>query len=397
MQSFNTVCKIIDKCLCCNSDVVTVLDLGDQPPANSYLKSPQDNEDKFPLKLNYCNNCTHLQLSHSVDPDILFKHYLYVSGTTLTLKQYFKDFVSIVEKNCISKNKLQVLDIACNDGSQLDAFKESGHFTYGIDPAVNLYNISSQKHKVICDYFTEESVFKLQTKFDAIVAQNVFAHNAYPKEFLKICCKYLNHDGTIFLQTSQADMIRYGQFDTIYHEHISFFSVESMKYLVNSLGLYLNQIIKTPIHGSSYVFIINKFQTTNNIEYDEDKITNDTIQKFVNSVTDTINHLKNQIIQYKSQYPDNLVVGYGAAAKGNTVLNYGNISLDYIIDDNILKQGLYTPGMKIPIVSLDYINTLNKNIIWIPLSWNFFEEIKNKIQTYRNNDDKFIHINFINT
>lgn len=396
MQILKTMCKEITKCLCCDSNVSTVLDLGDQPPANSYLKSKIDSEYLFPLRLNYCDNCTHLQLSHAVNPDILFKNYLYVSGTTQTLKDYFEKFVTIVEENCISKNKLKVLDIACNDGSQLDAFKKHSHYTYGIDPAVNLYNISSKNHDIVCDYFTKESAAKFDTKFDAIIAQNVFAHNSYPREFLQICSDYLDDDGTIFIQTSQADMIKYGQFDTIYHEHISFFSVKSMSYLVNSLGLHLNQIIKTPIHGNSYVFMINKYQLNSNIEYTENDLTRSRIEQFVNNVQNTVNDLKHKIEQYKSECPESLVVGYGAAAKGNTVLNYANIKLDFIVDDNKLKQGLFTPGMKIPIVSLDYINNLNKNIIWIPLSWNFFEEIKNKILSHRqNNNDHFIHMNFI--
>lgn len=94
--------------------------------------------------------------------------------------------------------------------------------------------------------------------------------------------------------------------------------------------------------------------------------------------------------------PKGLVVGYGAAAKGNTVLNYGKIKLDYIVDDNSLKQGLYTPGMKIPIVSLDFINSLNRNIAWIPLSWNFFEEIKHRIeQSRKNKNDIFLKLKFV--
>lgn len=380
-NTFNT----INNCLCCGSDVFRVLDLGEHPLANSYLKSINDNEQTFPLSLNYCYNCTHLQLSHAVNPDILFKNYLYLSGTTTTLKEYFYDFVNITEENCSLKHKLKALDIACNDGSQLDAFKKRGHDTYGIDPADNLYNISSKNHNIVCDYFSKQAVSKFGTIFDVIIAQNVFAHNSYPKEFLQICSDYLNRFGTIFIQTSQADMIKNGQFDTIYHEHISFFNLRSMKYLVNSVGLYLNKVIKTPIHGNSYVFIINKYKSNIDIEYKEEDITIDKIKNFVTSTKNVITNLKNKITEYRTKYSDYLIVGYGAAAKGNTVLNYGKIKLDFIVDDNELKQSLYTPGMKIPIVSLDYINSLNKNIIWIPLSWNFFDEIKQKIENSRNN------------
>jgi SAM-dependent methyltransferase len=373
-----------------------VLDLGEQPPANSYLRSINDEEYYFPLKLNYCLSCTHLQLSHAIDPDILFKNYLYVSGTTQTLKKYFDEFVCIVENHCENQKPLKILDIACNDGSQLNAFKNAGHKTYGIDPATNLYSISSQNHNIVCDYLTENSIGSFNEKFDVIIAQNVFAHNSYPKEFLEICKRYLSDNGTIFIQTSQSDMVLRGQFDTIYHEHISFFNLKSMTTLVDHVGLYLNKVIKTPIHGNSYVFMISKIKRINKLDYEEKSMDIDMINKFVNGAQDTISDLKNQIQKYLNKNPDSLVVGYGAAAKGNTVLNYGKIKLDYIVDDNQLKQGLYTPGMHIPIVSLDTINAMNKNIIWIPLSWNFFDEIKNKIIQYRNNpEDKFILMNFV--
>jgi 2-polyprenyl-3-methyl-5-hydroxy-6-metoxy-1,4-benzoquinol methylase len=168
--------KKLLQCLCCGDDnLITVLDLKNQPLANSYVKDKADVEEYFPLALNYCNTCTHLQLTHAVDPDLLFKNYLYVSGTTKTLRDYFDYFVGVTEKY-FEKGQLAVLDIACNDGSQLDSYKKSNHTTYGIDPATNLYELSSKNHTVVCDYFTEESVSKLNAKFDVIVAQNVFAH-----------------------------------------------------------------------------------------------------------------------------------------------------------------------------------------------------------------------------
>jgi 2-polyprenyl-3-methyl-5-hydroxy-6-metoxy-1,4-benzoquinol methylase len=394
MQTSNNMCRKLNDCLCCDNPVNTILDLGEQPPANSYIKNIDDIEFIFPLKLNYCDRCTHLQLSHAVNPDILFRDYLYVSGTSNTLKKYFDTFVNIVQDNCTVKNNAKVLDIACNDGSQLDSFKAAGYTTYGIDPAINLYPLSSQNHNIVCDYLTAQSISQFDTKFDVIIAQNVFAHNSYPKEFLEICKDYLTEDGSIFIQTSQADMIEYGQFDTIYHEHISFFNMNSMRSLVNNVGLYLNKILKTPIHGNSYVFIINKYKSTETSQYTEKYLSKDIIEIFANNVQNSIIDLNNQIKKYNTNY---LIVGYGAAAKGNTVLNYGKIKLDYIVDDNPLKHGLYTPGMKIPIVSLSDINNISKSkkIAWLPLAWNFFDEIKAKICNIRPNEkDEFIKLNF---
>lgn len=375
-------CKKLNSCLCCgNESLTTVLDLNKQPLANSYVNSIDQIEDYYPLALNWCNNCTHLQLTHAVHPDLLFKNYLYVSGTTKTLHDYFDNFVQLAS-NYFSKNSvLTVLDIACNDGSQLNSFKAAGHKTYGIDPAQNLYNLSSTNHNVICDYFSEKSIQKLNIeKLDLIIAQNVLAHNSYPKEFLTICNKYLDENGKILIQTSQADMVKYGQFDTIYHEHISFFNVRSMIELLKNTGLYLQDVLRTSIHGVSYVFVISKKETDNTkILLDNDyQISYDNVKKFAASAKNIVETLKISIKQFENR----ILIGYGAAAKGNTVLNFADIKLNYIVDDNKLKHNLYTPGSKIKIVSLEEVKNLvgDKSVVWIPLSWNFFDEIKLKVK-----------------
>lgn len=385
--------------MCCDSTRLSkILDLHDQPLANSYTKSKDETLPYFPLGLNYCNDCTHLQLTHAVNPDLLFKNYLYVSGTTKTLKEYFDDFVNITDTYSIHSTEKHVLDIACNDGSQLDSYKKKGYYTYGIDPAENLYELSSKNHNIVCDYFTEESISKLNQTFDVIIGQNVFAHNTYPYEFLKTCKKYLNDGGKIFIQTSQADMIKQGQFDTVYHEHISFFNVRSMHTLINRAGLYLQDVIKTPIHGNSYVFVIsaNSKDDNSDISLKREQVYDlDTVNRFASTAISTVDKLNKDITEYRNQ--GYMVVGYGAAAKGNTVLNFGKTTLDYIVDDNPLKQGLYTPGMTIPIVSLNQLNdiSIGKKVVWIPLSWNFFKEIKENINTKRNNpEDKFIQLSF---
>ena len=383
----------LNKCLCCNSEnLTTVLELHDQPLANSYVSDIDEPELYYPLALNYCNECTHLQLSHGVNPDLLFKNYLYVSGTTQTLRDYFDKFVEIVTDAMPVKGRYKVLDIACNDGSQLDAFKNKGHQTYGIDPAENLHELSSANHTVICDYFNEESVARLGAdRYDVIIAQNVFAHNTYPKEFLRVCQDRLSDTGRLFIQTSQADMVEYGQFDTIYHEHISFFNIRSMGTLATQSGMYLENVFKTDIHGNSYVFVLTKDPSCNNTQSlidNEPKQTLEVINKFAQTAVNVVTALQDEL----NSCTDCLLVGYGAAAKGNTLLNFGQIDLDYIVDDNPLKQGLHTPGRKIKIVSLDDMIKIagDKPVVWIPLSWNFFKEIRERIKNKYHKPTMFI-------
>ena len=382
------------ECLACSScDIRTVLDLGFQPLANSYHKG--EILPKYPLRLNLCQKCFHLQLSCSVNPDLMFKNYLYVSGTTETLREYFDNFASDTIKYFpTAKN---ALDIACNDGTQLDSYKKLGLSTFGIDPAENLYASSTKKgHSIICDYFNTESVFKFDgKKFDIITAQNVFAHTRFTQDFLE-SCKRIMHDGSfLFIQTSQSNMIENNEFDTIYHEHISFFNSRSMKTLVEKCGLYLHNITKTEVHGTSYVFVITKKDigklegVNKNINREKKKGIYEilTYPKYSLKCYKATFNLKKNLSRLKKE--GYLVVGYGAAAKGNTLLNFGNIDLDFVLDDNPLKQNLLTPGRNIMIKSPDFLLQLppDSKIAFVPLAWNFYSEIKSRIKKIRKSED----------
>lgn len=389
--------KELKECLCCGStDLELTLDLGTQPMANSFLDTEDESELTFPLVLNRCINCYHLQLSHAVNPDLLFKNYLYVSGTSQTLRDYFDWFAKFTLEYFTEPPK-SVLDIACNDGSQLNSFKALGLKTYGVDPATNLHEISSREHEVICDYFTQEHVAHYMNRVDVITAQNVFAHNDYPLDFLRNCRAIMHDRSVLFIQTSQADMVVNNEFDTIYHEHLSFFCANSMNELARRAGLYLIDIRKTPIHGNSYVFVFSKVPGNTDLveqvlklEREAGLNTPETYVEYACKAQQAVKDLKEAIVAYRAE--GYVIAGYGAAAKGMTLLNFGNIALDFIIDDNPLKQGKFSPGMRIPVMSIDMLDQCQDlNVAFVPLAWNFFDEIKRKIKTKRDRaEDVFI-------
>ncbi len=389
--------KELQECLCCGSErLKLVLDLNEQPLANSFKKTAEEDEPTFPLRLNICEACTHLQLSHAVNPDLLFKNYLYVSGTSQTLRDYFDWFAK--ETLTYAPAAETVLDIACNDGSQLNSFKALGLKTYGVDPAENLHPLSSANHDVVCDYFTDKYSYHYGSKnLDIITAQNVFAHNSYPLEFLKQCKEIMHDTSVLFIQTSQADMIRNNEFDTLYHEHLSFFNASSMSALARRAGLHLVDIRKTPIHGNSYMFVFKKAAAdTSKIDavLAEERALGlqdmNTYLAYADLASTIVEDLKQTIMHYRTL--DYLIVGYGAAAKGNTLLNFGEIHLDYIIDDNPLKQGLYSPGMSIPVVPIGMLDQYTETkVAFVPLAWNFFNEIQGNIKAKRDREgDVFI-------
>jgi len=388
----------------------TILDLGTQPLANSYHKG--EHLEEYPLALNLCDKCFHLQLSVVVDPDLMFKNYLYVSGTSKTLRDYFDDFAVIISKFSGWWDKAEqgkepaILDIACNDGSQLDSFKKLGWKTFGVDPAENLHPVSTKKgHHVVCDYWNAKVAAQFDD-VDLITAQNVFAHTHDIFHFLETCKLVMHSETQLYIQTSQADMIPNGEFDTIYHEHLSFFNLKSMMAVAQRAGLVVSDIFKTIIHGNSYVFVLelpsDESRTSRRAkgrlkepeavskeykkEEKEGRYSVDTYVKYGKNCIKIVEDLKKIIDDAKVP-----VIGYGAAAKGNTLLNFGKIKLDYIVDDNPLKWDLLTPGMNIPIKDPKNLSGEGDEIVVVPLAWNFYKEISANVKNYRpDNKDTFV-------
>ena len=328
-------CTPITACLACGgSTLIETLDLGNQPLANNFRDTSITlYEERYPLAINRCQDCDHLQLTHAVDPKLIYSHYLYVSGTSDTYLRYMTWYARYVYETFTGYTSrmgpYSVLDIGCNDGSQLDAFKELLFKTYGVDPAENLYPISSAKHSVTCGFWNNETQIHIGKKFDIITTQNAFAHVPDPLSYLQLAAKSLRDDGKIFISTSQADMVKNNEFDTIYHEHLSFFCANSMNELAKRAGLHLVDIAKTPIHGTSYLFVFTKTPRDNRVEdillaeRNAGLQTPATYIEYAKKAKQVVVDLKETIAKYRA---DGFVVaGYGAAAKGMTLLNFGNI------------------------------------------------------------------------
>jgi len=377
----------MNNCLCCEGKISQVLDWGNMSLANNY-----NNKEKYPLKLNVCEDCHHLQLDEAVEPEILFKDYPYFSGTSQTSLDFFEKFAETTLR--AAPNAKNVLDIACNDGSQLDAYQSLGLLTYGIDPAENLKPVSEAKgHHIMCGMFEN---ITLKNSYDIITAQNVVAHTSTPFEFISKCKEIMHDDSFLFIATSQANMVLGSEFDTVYHEHISYFNTTSMRKLVERAGLILTDVFTHPIHGTSYIFVIKKVNNNpvdlrEKLERENGLQNTETYNKWVDSSHHKANLVKDEIDEYRKK--GYKIVGCGAAAKGITFLNVTKTKIDVLVDTTPAKW--YNSVNDIQILPFESIRGLkDEKVLFVILAWNFEKEITSNIKKFRDNsNDIFITTN----
>ncbi|MDO8270204.1 MAG: class I SAM-dependent methyltransferase [Candidatus Levybacteria bacterium] len=385
-------------CRCCKGkELLTYLNLGNQPLANSYHKGKK--LPVYPLVVNLCTQCFHSQLSVVVNKERMFKNYLYVSGTTDTFRNHTKKLAEDAIKRFDKKN-LSVLDIACNDGTQLEYFRDFGCDVMGVDPAENLRSITKEKNiNVVVDYWTEKVADLIGKKFEIITGTNVFAHVNDLDQFLNASRIALKKNGLLILEFPYADkMIEHNEFDTVYHEHLSYFLVNSFATLAKRKGFQIVDVLQTSIHGGSIRFFLkagddqhcDKVKKLIKEEEMKGLLSVGSYKQFSQRVK---KNKKNMIILIENLKKKNkTVVGYGASAKGNTMLNYFKLKLDYIVDDNELKWGYKTPGRNIPIVSPSAIAEAKDELHVVVLSWNFYNEIVRKVLTLKK---KNVKVNFL--
>lgn len=343
-------------CLACGSkNLHLVLDLGKQPLANNYGETK-----KYPLATNGCCDCGHMQLTYSVSPKKLYSHYLYESGTSQTLKDWFESFASRLTRS-------NLLDIASNDGSFLRAVKKVQYANgklkcdlQGIDPAENLIPDDIPTR---LGFFGEDTTFN--RRFGIITAFNVIAHTPDPLSIMKGIKNNLKPGGIAYVMTSQGNQLDTGQFDTIYHEHHSYFTKNSMRRLVQRAGLEVEDISYEPIHGGSMLTTIRNWSAM------PDEFVN-----FRNKATTVIDTAKSFEPKYR-------MVAVGAAAKGVVFLNATGLKPEVVADEAKLKWGHTIPGTDIPVVSLKELVSYDEPLTIVYLAWNFEKELKAKVKKLR--------------
>lgn len=383
-------------CVICKGECVTrFLSLGDQPPSDAFLK-PDDlhkPEATYPLELFFCETCTLVQLGYAVDPDILFRDYVYTSGTNNSLRANFKSLVeTIIQKYKIVKGDF-VVDVGSNDGTLLANYLPYGISVLGIDPSSAALLAQEKNVPTLNDYFNEETAKVVREKYGGakiITATNVFAHVVALDSFMRGILTLLDDKGVFVSESGYVvDMVEGLQYDSIYHEHLRYYSVTSLVSLFAQFGMEIIDIERIPIHGGSLrvsaarkgVYPVEtSVASLVALEKERGYTTISIYRTFAEDVARTRDKLLDIVSSLKQEGAR--IVGIGAPAKGNTLLNYCRLDthmIEYLTEKSPLKIGLYSPGMHIPVVDEAQLFEDNPEAA-ILLSWNIAEELKKKLR-----------------
>jgi hypothetical protein len=394
--------------VCGGSALEEILRLGPSPLANAFLHSEAEfaSEPRFPLDLYFCAGCGLLQLIDVVNPEVLFRHYLYVTGTSATIAIHNQQYADTLTGLLGLTGKDLVVEIASNDGSLLRCFRARGVKTLGIEPARNLAaSASAAGLDTVCEFFSAalaDAIGGSRQPARAVMANNVLAHVDDPADFLDGCRRLVSDDGLITIEVPYVGaLLDRVEYDTVYHEHLSYFSVTSLLRLCERAGLRAVRIDHVPVHGGSLRLYLSRSATSHAPEVEVIQARErapggaadpERYRRFAQDVARHRSSLLALLHQLKGSGAR--LAGYGAPAKGNTLLNYCGIGPDlvpYTVDKNALKVGLFTPGMHIPVRD---VSELYNRAPWpdhvLILAWNFAEEIMQQQARHRERGGRFV-------
>lgn len=391
---------------CGSANGAPILDLGLQPLANNLLR-PEDlakPEPKFPLRLAVCQSCWLLQITDLVPPVELFSEYLYFSSFSDLMLRHAKTAAErYIGEFGLNKSSL-VVEVASNDGYLLKNFKAAGVPCLGIEPAQNIAKVARDLGiETLVEFFGTGLAQKLTAQgrsADLILGNNVFAHAPNTNDFVGGLRALLKPGGRVVLEFPYAaEFIEKSEFDTIYHEHVFYFSLTALVPLFRRHGLEIFHVEHLPIHGGSLRLFAGRdgdhaaqASVAQLLEEERRKGLNGLAyyQGFAQRVLDLRRSLNELLCDLKRQ--GKTVAGYGASAKGSTLLNFfglGSDVLDFVADRSTYKQGRLTPGTHLPIVPPDQLVKRRPDYTLL-LTWNFADEILAQQKAYRDQGGKFI-------
>lgn len=395
MYDLVTDCRI-----CGAASLDSILDLGAQPLAND-LRYPNDPpSEPIPLDLRLCRSCSTAQISATVHPEELFGNYLWVTGTSATARHYSDTFVDRVGDVLSGLDGVETrtprfaVEVASNDGTFLRRFQESGWRVLGVEPAGNIAEVAvASGVPTVTEFFGAEMADDLRREHgcaDIVVARNVIPHVANIHSVIEGLATVAGDSGVVVIEAHSAEVIRDElHYDSIYHEHLFYFSLETLCSLFERHDLHPFDVFESPISGGSLVVFLSKHRYPPSRRIDEAvdrdrRLETDSVGRWATFADSAIEHaaaLREVVYEYSRS---GKVIGYGASARSSTMLNFAGITsveVAAVIDQNELKQGRLTAGTDIPIVSHEIgMGEIGKVDAVLLLAWNFEAEIVGQLR-----------------
>ncbi len=376
------ICRVCD-----STNLELVIDLGEQPWCNNFLKKKDVGKEPFyPLRVLYCHNCHTSQLDFTVKKEIMFGDHTYLSGTTKSLSEHFHNIANEVDTRFfVNSKKKSVLDIGSNDGTQLKHFQALGYEVLGVESSKTTARIANDAGvPTLNAFFNQKTMADIGKQFDLFNASGVFFHLEELHSVCEAIKQGLKQDGVFIVQFLYMKSIMENlAFDQIYHEHLLYYSLETIEVLLNRHGLSMFDAYLASIHGGSIIGYIthkgNREPSEQLLTMREDERVSgcNTIEAYREFELRIQRMRKENLLYLKNAKAANkCVFGFGAPVKGNTMLNYFGVGPDLIeclVEKNELRRGLYSPGMHIPLLIEDEVTELPD--IYYVLAWNFKKEI----------------------
>ncbi|HXT70212.1 MAG TPA: class I SAM-dependent methyltransferase [Vicinamibacterales bacterium] len=384
-----------------------IIELGPTPLANSFLQSESEfaAERAYPLDLYFCDNCSLLQLLDVVDPEVMFRHYLYVTGTSTTIAAHNREYSRTLRDLLGLTRADLVAEVASNDGSLLRCFHDHDIRTLGIEPARNLAaSARASGIDTINEFFSSKLGADLAARGPArvVIGNNVLAHVDDPADFLDGCRQLVSDNGLVTIEVPYVgELLERVEYDTVYHEHLSYFSVTSLLRLCERVGLWAVRIDHVPVHGGSLRLYLSRSAGA----HGEGPRAMEAAERRPGGAADAARYRRfaEDVRAHRTAIVGLLtdlkargarLAAYGAPAKGNTLLNYCRIGRDLVpftVDKNPLKVGLYTPGMHIPVRPVGALmEGADAPDTVLILAWNFAEEIMQQQAAFRARGGRFV-------
>ena len=397
--------SVIEKCRSCASgDLAPVLDLGNQPLANAYRRPDDESvEARYPLALVRCRACSLVQLTGTVPPRIMFDTYPYFSSYSRTMVESMRLLATKLKGTQSLDTDDLVVEIASNDGYLLKHYIDLGVPVLGIEPAHNVAAVAEdQGVPTITEYFSLSLASELAQagrKASVVHANNVMAHVPDINDFAAGIASILRDDGVAIVETPYlVRLIKDREFDTVYHEHVFYYSLTAMSSLVERHGLVVADVEQIPIHGGSLRLVIqhsgkpvsSRVQQLRAVESQLGVGTD----SFYADFAQRVDELKTEVTTLVKRLRINgsSVAAYGAAAKGTVLLNHFDLDhelVDFVADRSVQKQGLLMPGVGIPILAAEELASRCPDFTLL-LAWNFADEIIDQQNAYHNAGGRFV-------